>query len=590
MASYFKDHMRKSGLLTDEQHREVMNDSMSVRNGSYFRSLIKKGFLSEDTVLNEACTFFGYQRIADPFRTKIDFEATFKFRSSIDRVIEERQFAVTENGETVFILADPEQDSVKSAAITALGFEPRFAVITNEEFEIFLLHQLKPKQNEIVSGEVVTGQEKAVKDAEKRGKVLAEMETTATQKLLDYLLLGGIERRASDLHIFSMGAGLPAEVWLRVDGNMQFYTRINGKALPNLRNLLMQMCKVGGGERPDATVETQLNYKYKDGDIDTRIEIIKTVKGYDFIFRFIANHMKTLEELGMREQNMALLRQLGRRSTGLILFVGATGSGKTTTEYSMLREMHERNLKIHTIEDPVEITFPGITQVNLPKATANVDVEDLYEQKIAEALRCDIDVLVIGEVRSRKVARSVIQAADTGHLVLSTLHANDAYSAIARLYDFEVTPYSLGEVLSGIVAQKLVRRICPYCKEEYMLPENHKWRKMFQLGDRQIKLWRGCGCAACAGEGYLDRAVVSEILMVEDDVRDAIQTSAPRSVMMKAMKKNGFRSFLDDGVEKALAGLTTLDEVEAKIYNDLRGKDHFYFKENNALSTSMGSR
>ena len=588
MASYFKDHIKEAQLLTDAQHREVLNDSISSRNGSFYKSLLKKGFLEEEVVLNEACKFFGYKRIEDPFKTKIDFEATFKIRNSIYKVIEERQFAVTVEGKTWFVLADPEKDSVKSSATTALGFEPQFALISQKDFDVFAQYQLKPKENEIASSEVIKALEKAQKDnsLKKTERKLSEVETTAAQKLLDNLLACAIERRASDLHIIAMGDNNPAMVKLRVDGALQFYTYINGNSLENLRNLLRQMCGIGG-ENPNAPVEGQLNYKYKHGVIDTRINIIKTVSGYDFVLRFIASHMRTMEELGVSDKNLTLLRRLGRRSTGLVLFVGGTGSGKTTTEYSMLREMHEANKKVHTIEDPVEIIFHGITQVNLPKPAGNLasrySVEDAYEQAIASALRHDPDVLVIGEIRGRKVAKSAIQAADTGHLVLSTMHANDSYAAIARLYELEIKPFSLGEVLSGIVAQKLVRRICPHCKNEYELALDSKYRKMFNLGNGPIKHWKGRGCAVCAGEGYLDRVVVSEILMIENEVRDAIQTEAPRSVMQQAMKQNGFRSYLDDGIDKVLCGITTFEEVEEKIFNDMRGNEHFIYKEDHEI-------
>lgn len=566
----FKDHIRESGLLSAADYKRVLEDSMNRRNGTFYSSLQKMGILDEKTVIEEACKVFGCIQIDDPFRVPIDFDITLKI-TSIENIRETKQFAVTMDGETVYVIADPENDAAKNAATTVIGHIPKFALITAEQFEVFSLYQIKPKENAMTSDTVI---EKA-KPAGKGGGLLTGDSatdttiTTAAQKLLNSLIQCAIERRASDLHIRAMGRNMNAKVLLRVDNDIQDYTEIKANVLDNLRNLLKTECRVGG-ENPNAPVEGQITVKHGDEDIDVRVNIVRAKAGYDFVLRFIRSTVREIPDLGMSKYNEALYRRLLLMTQGLILICGPTGSGKTTLLYAGLIDRLREHKVVYTMEEPVEIVVPGIVQNDITKTKNDYTEErkNKYREAFSSALRADPDIMLFGEIRNEDVAEDVIQASNTGHLVLSTLHANDAASAISRLIYMGIEPYALGDTLAAVIAQRLVRRVCPDCKEEYDLPANHYWRTMFDLGDGPIRLARGCGCAKCAGTGYFDRIAINEIAVVNNEVRDAIQTKAPRSVIEAALLKNGFKSYIEDGVEKALAGITTLSELE-KYQNDV---------------------
>ena len=554
----FRDYIKERNILTEEQFKKATEDSTKQRSSTFYSSLTSLGYLSEDVVVHEACQFFGYREIKNPFETKIDFDRTLKFMS-IDRIIKDRMFVVTvtnedDEPEQVVVIPNPEIDAYRTAATTGLGEEPKFALITSAQYEVFAQYQIKPKQNQIQSSEI--DKEAASTRDKQRANALRDIESTAAQKLLDSLIECAIDRRASDLHIRAMGYGRNARVDLRVDGSMQHYTDIQGSALENLRNLLKTKCKVGG-EQPDAPVEGQIIVNHNGKEVDTRVNIVRAVGGYDFVLRFITSNIRSLPDLGLSETNLRIVRQMFNWTKGLVLVCGPVGSGKTTLLYAGLAEMLAKDRVIFTLEDPVEITVPGIVQNNVSKEKGMT-----YQKKFPSSLRHDPDIILIGEIREGEVAANAIQASNTGHLVLSTIHANDAVGAISRLENIGVEPYALGEVLSGVIAQRLVRRICPDCKEEYDLPLDHRWRDKFDLGYGPLKLWRGRGCAKCAGTGYYDRICINEIITVSGEVRDAVQTHAPRSVIETALVKEHFKSYVDDGVEKALMGITTLDEIE----------------------------
>lgn len=549
MATYFKDHMKESGLLTQEQYKKVLNDSLSVRGGTFYSALMKSGYMDAKDIVAEACSFFGYYQIDNPFETEVNFEVSLKIHN-IDKIIAKHQFAVMLDDATVFVIADPEDDATKSAVNMVMGESARYALITDDQYEVFAQYQIKPKQHELRSDEV----HKSEITGAKRNANL-DLETTAAQKLLNALIESAIERRASDLHIRSMGKNRNAKVLLRVDGVMQEYTEIKANALENLRNLLATKGRVGG-VKPDAPVEAQISVNYKGEEIDTRVNIIKATAGYDFVLRFITSSVRSISELGLSEENQTKYRQLLSLTKGLVLICGPTGSGKTTLLYAGLQEKLAELKVIFTMEDPVEITLPGIVQMNIKK-----EARMSYEEVFPSSLRHDPDIILIGEIRKLEVALNAIQASDTGHLVLSTLHANDAASAISRLINIGVDPYAFGDIIAGIVAQRLVRRVCEDCKEYYMLEKNHPWREMYKLGNGPIKLARGRGCAKCAGTGYFDRTAINEIVLVNPELRDAIQMKAPRSVIEDALLKAGFKSYIDDGIDKALKGITTLDEI-----------------------------
>jgi len=264
-----------------------------------------------------------------------------------------------------------------------------------------------------------------------------------------------------------------------------------------------------------------------------------------------------LEQLGFREEELNIVRQLIKKPHGIVIVTGPTGSGKTTTLYSALRELNKPEVKILTSEDPVEYDIDGMVQCQVKP-----EIGLTFARCLRSFLRQDPDIILVGEIRDLETAQISVQASLTGHLVFSTLHTNDAPSSIARLLDLGLEPFLLTATLEAIIAQRLVRRICLNCKEEYQPSE----AQLMQLGllpedvsDRVF--YYGKGCDYCNNTGYRGRQAIYEVMLLDDELRDLIMRSASTSVLRAEARKRGMRSLRDAGLLTIYDGITTIDEV-----------------------------
>ena len=257
----------------------------------------------------------------------------------------------------------------------------------------------------------------------------------------------------------------------------------------------------------------------------------------------------------MSADRLASVERLTARPHGMLLVTGPTGSGKTTTLYACLAKRHTDSEKIITVEDPVEYQLAGITQVPVHRQAGVT-----FGAALRSILRQDPDVLMVGEMRDKETAEIAVQAAMTGHLVFSTLHTNDAIGAIPRLLDLDVPDYLVGATLEGVLAQRLVRRVCDACREEYR-PDPSSVALVAGRPIGKVRLQRGAGCAACRGSGFKGRIGLFELLVMTDALRDAVTRRAPRATLRSHALESGMRSLREDGWTKAEAGLTTIEEV-----------------------------
>jgi general secretion pathway protein E len=262
-----------------------------------------------------------------------------------------------------------------------------------------------------------------------------------------------------------------------------------------------------------------------------------------------------LDLLGFPPQTLNSFDQLITKPNGIILVTGPTGSGKTTTLYGALDKINSPDKKIITVEDPVEYQLKGVNQIQVkPQIGLN------FENTLRHIVRQDPDIIMIGEIRDLDTAQIAIQSALTGHLVFSTLHTNDAPSAITRLLDMGVEHFLLSSTIRGILAQRLVRVICPSCKEPDPSIASREELKLFGIRD-DVQLYRGKGCETCAFTGYYGRSGIFELLVVDDDVRKLILKNADSSMIRTAAKQHGMRTLLEDGAEKIKNGVSTLSEI-----------------------------
>lgn len=554
----FNQYIKEGKFLSVEQYKKVQEEQSKIRNSTFYSAIRRSGAMPDEQLIPIACEFFRFARIENAFKNEVDFVATKKVMGNIFSAIESRMFVMRIGGKQHFILNDPENETLRAKAASALGTEPEFALVTDAEFDIVNQYQLTPY--------AISSQSERIKTSAAVGSTTQQNGDTGenasyTEELLSMLIEAALDRRASDLHLLPLN-DKEAKVMLRVDGELYYYTTIKSTILSNLRNKLRTMSQVGG-ETDDKPVEGQISTFYKGDRVDIRINILKSVLGYDFNLRFIDSSLKALEELGLTKKNYETYLQLLHMTKGLVVLCGPTGSGKTSLLYAGFKKLLAENKAIFTIEDPVEITLPGTTQLAVKKERGMS-----YEELVPSALRHDPDVIGIGEIRKLAVAEQAIQAANTGHLVFTTLHTNDSVGAVTRLVNLGVQPYAIGDVLAAVVAQRLARRICTDCAQEYDLPEDSPWRKRYDLGDGPIKLKRGCGCSKCAGTGYRGRIAVNELLITTPTLRNAIQKNATRTELEQILKKNGFQSYIQDAIDKALQGIISMDEVD-KLYKDI---------------------
>jgi general secretion pathway protein E/type IV pilus assembly protein PilB len=300
----------------------------------------------------------------------------------------------------------------------------------------------------------------------------------------------------------------------------------------------------------------RIKFQVGSRQVDVRVSVIPMLYGEGIVMRILESSqvLFTLPQLGMAEDTFAVFRALIRRPHGILLVTGPTGSGKTTTLYAALQEIISSEIKVITVEDPVEYHLNGVNQIQVsPK------IGMTFARGLRAILRHDPDAVMIGEIRDLETAEAAIQAALTGHMVLSTLHTNDACSAATRLLDMGVEPFLVTSTLAGAMAQRLVRTVCPDCKESYE-PDREQMPADFIL-EPGARLWRGVGCRKCRGTGYRGRTGLFELMVADDAVRERIMDRSGAGEIARVAVAAGLRLLRDDGWVKVRAGITTPEEV-----------------------------
>lgn len=402
--------------------------------------------------------------------------------------------------------------------------------------------------------------------------VIATKDSEA-RRLYQMLINVGITRRASDVHFVPQSTS--CLVKYRIDGHYHPYTEIPVDILEKICNILKndgQMPTMKPHEPIDGKVRySPSNHQNPHDEVDLRVSIIPSKSGPDLNIRYLSDKKYTFEELGMSPALIRSYKFLLNMPSGMIVQVGPTGSGKTTTLYTGLEYMHKSMRNILTAEDPVEIRMDGITQIDVDGSGKLLSFADALKA----SLRHDPDVIVVGELRDSETANLAVRASNTGHLVLTSLHTNDSIGAFERLINLGVDPYSLGEVVVAVMGQRLVRRLCPKCKEEYLLSLKSSQARLFRLPneDSNMRFFRATGCVHCNNTGYVGRIALNEILMVTPEIRNLIQRHALRRDFEEALRESKkFRSMFDDGLSKAQAGITSLEELTAMAQDTIAFK------------------
>ncbi len=370
-------------------------------------------------------------------------------------------------------------------------------------------------------------------------------------QLVNLIIENAVRDRASDIHIEPEEERL--RVRYRIDGLLYEKERLPSRMTAAVTSRIKLLASMNIAERrlpQDGRIEGSFGGR----ELDIRVSTLPTVHGESVVMRILDREASfiTLEELGFDSQLLQVYDNLIHQPYGMILITGPTGSGKSTTLYASLDRINSPDRKIITIEEPVEYLMDGINQINVRSKIGLT-----FATGLRHIVRQDPDIIMVGEIRDLETASISVHAALTGHLLFSTLHTNDAPGAITRLMDMGVENYLVSSTLIGVMAQRLVRRICPYCKEEYSVGED----LMREFSLKRTDLWRGRGCDECSGTGYRGRIAIFELLVMNEKLREMVMEKATSRALREEAVRSGMRTLREDGIKKVEMGITTIDEV-----------------------------
>ena len=389
---------------------------------------------------------------------------------------------------------------------------------------------------------------------------LAKGADVSVIKFVDALIQDAHAVRSSDIHLDPSGSGV--KIRFRIDGVLQ-----DVQLIPSaMHNEVISRIKILCGLRTDehqAAQDGRFRLVLESGSsVDVRVSIVPTYYGENAILRLLAEQAEefTLTSLGFTQENARKISRAVQKPYGMILATGPTGSGKTTTLYTLVKMLNRPDVSIITIEDPIEYSIEGINQIQV-----NSQRGLTFATGLRSMLRQDPNIIMVGEIRDTETAGLAVNTALTGHLVLSTLHTNDAPTTLPRLLDMKVEPYLIASTVNIAIGQRLVRRICEKCKTETKLNEAEE-KSLFEvlpedLRTRHSHFFRGKGCGACNGTGYVGRVGVHEVMEIENNVRDAILRKASASEIRRIAVAEGMNPMMIDGFHKAARGLTSIEEV-----------------------------
>jgi type IV pilus assembly protein PilB len=373
-------------------------------------------------------------------------------------------------------------------------------------------------------------------------------------RFVNLLISQAIQDRASDIHIE------PAEKDLRIRNRIDGVLHETPRAAKSIQNAVISRIKIMAdidiAERRKPQ-DGRLSVTHQGRKIDLRVATLPTVWGEKVVMRILDNSTATmeLEDLGLRDKNATLFRESYSKPYGMILVTGPTGSGKSTTLYATLNQVSRPEINVITVEDPVEYRIAGINQVQV-----NNKAGLTFAAALRSILRADPDVVLVGEIRDTETAHISIEAALTGHLVLSTLHTNDAPGAITRLIEMDIEPFLVGSAVDCVVAQRLARRLCTLCREEYE-PQPEQYERFTWVGDLPRRLFRPIGCQRCSNTGYRGRLALHEIMPVDEEIERLAVSRASSAEIARAAVSAGMETLIEDGWAKVQAGLTSMEEL-----------------------------
>lgn len=549
----------ESGLITDDQLRKAVehHNVHAVKLGT---ALIELGLIKESVLYDILADQWGVERVPLGLdRLNISFLREFdeflvrKFKFiPLSYLSEDRR-------KLKIAVADPLDINAIGAIEKALRCVITTAVATPSAIDT-VIKEVYSKE------EVIKDLERIAQDVTNNlnagsFEVVEDENGTPIKQIMNSILKKALEERASDIHISSNGRNVVVKY--RIDGVLREDLKLPLSAHASLLSSFKNRAGLDYAEKRIAQ-DGRSTVRVGEKTIDLRAATIPTVVGAEKLtIRILdkSNLIMDINHLGFSDRNLSIFKQLIHKPEGLILIVGPTGSGKSSTLYTSIINIHDGERNIMTIEDPVEYTLEGIDQTQV-----NTKVGLTFAAGLRSMLRHDPDIILLGEMRDPETASVGIEAANTGHLVFSTLHTNDAVSTITRLKQMGVQPYQIASSLLGVVSQRLVRRVCLNCIEHYTPTELTPELSFFGLQPSpSLRLARGKGCDKCRDTGYRGRLPIQELLPMDGELRKLVLGDASSDDILAYVRKQGMQLMYEDGISKAKQGLTTLTEIKRKI-------------------------
>ena len=547
------------GLTSEAEIHVALSQQKKHKGKRLGEVLVELGMVDESAIARVLANRLGLPFI-DLDSTDIESDALAEIPA---RVIREQQvFPIRADIETLTVaMGDP----LSSEAIDAVRFTCKKRVVevvaTPTQLKTYIADRLSTQESSedfetylrSLGGSDTDG------DAEDDDDVI---------KLVNRFIVDAVRDRASDIHIEPYGEKQDLTVRFRVDGQLRNYRRIPSEYRERIVARMKIMARLNIAERR-LPQDGKIRFKLGEREIELRMVTLPTAgENEDVVLRILAGFgALPLSEMGLSPENLQAVEALVRRPYGLMLAVGPTGSGKTTTLHSMLAQINDVKKKIWTVEDPVEITQPGLRQLQVQP-----QIGLTFASAMRSFLRADPDVIMVGEMRDQETANMGIEASLTGHMVLSTLHTNTAPETVTRLIDMGMEPFSFSDALLGILSQRLARQLCGKCKVQYDATPDETDEFSRYIGADAVerattggvfKLWRADGCVECEKTGYRGRLALHELLVNNDEIRAAIQRKATTGEIRDLAQQAGMQTLLQDGVAKCLQGHTDLKQVLA---------------------------
>jgi general secretion pathway protein E/type IV pilus assembly protein PilB len=542
------------GILSEDQLRIVLLEQ-TKSNLPIGRLLISLGFITEATLRDALSESLGQQSI-DISRAIIDPSALALVPRELAKqhhllpldYDEKHQHLIVAMSDVHDIVA---LDRVRQLVQNAIEIAPLLAGETEIDRAIDQAYGYELSIDGILN-EIETG------EIDFRGLPSASEYSQPVVRLIDSLLTDAVKREASDIHFEPENGFL--RIRYRIDGMLRQIRSLHQSYWPTMAVRIKVMSGMNIAENR-APQDGRITLNIRGRQIDFRVSVQPTIHGENIVLRILDRQkgLASLEGLGLAERQLTLLKLMIARPEGIILFTGPTGSGKTTTLYSILKHINSEGLNIMTLEDPVEYPMPLVRQTSVAES-----VKLDFANGIRSMMRQDPDVILVGEIRDAETADMAFRAAMTGHQVYSTLHTNSAIGAMPRLLDIGVLPDIMAGNIIGVVAQRLVRRLCPHCKTPYQ-PRDYEVRLLGSHVDvadaPRPALFRPCGCERCDFQGYRGRLAIMEILRMNGELDELIARRGTAREIRRAAEQIGFVPLADDGLRRVLDGSTSLEEL-----------------------------